>query len=237
MQIESGSDGDFDTIDPDNTQGNGKLDPGERLNLDLLAATSEYVTDRELGVFLSYGLAPAFHPSLALGASVKFVRKSVGDYSAWGLGLDIGALYDIRPHWVVGLNVQDATTTFLDWSNTPSGSREYITPNVKLGTAYTRELPRLRGSLTGVLDFDFRFEEEAGTSFRAGPITGDVRLGLEYWYRDTVALRFGTERLGGDSNPFTGGAGIRIRRFSFDYAYRNHSDLDDVHRISGGVVF
>ena len=35
----------------------------------------------------------------------------------------------------------------------------------------------------------------------------------------------------------TAGAGLRISRFSFDYAYRNHSDLDDVHRLSGGVLF
>ena len=60
QMIESGSDGDFDTIDLDGSQGNGRLDSGERLNLDLLAATANEVTDRQLGILLSYGRTRVF---------------------------------------------------------------------------------------------------------------------------------------------------------------------------------
>ena len=237
-QIETGLDGLYNTNDPDGTEGNGRIDgPTERLNFELLANTAKEVTDRQTGVFLSYGRTRVFHPSLSMGGSVKFVRKSVGSYSAWGIGVDLGAFYDVTPNWAVAANLQDITTTFLDWSNTPSGEREYITPNVKLGTAYTREIGAIAGSITVAGDFDFRFETETGASFKAGSVTGDVRAGVEYWYRDTLALRFGSERLGGDTNPFTGGAGLRIKAVTFDYAYLSHSDLDDVHRISGGVVF
>jgi hypothetical protein len=237
QEIESGSDGDFDTIDLDGSQGNGQLDPGERLNLDALAATAQEVTDRELGLLLSYGRTRVFHDDLSMGASVKFVRKAVGDYSAWGLGLDVAALWQLQPNWAVGLNLQDATTTFLDWKNTPSETREYITPTVKLGTAYTWASDAIAGSLTGAVDLDARFEDEAGTSFSMGGVPFDVRAGVEYWYRSVFALRLGSERLGGDQNPFTAGAGLRVNRFSFDYAYRNHKELDDVHRISGGILF
>jgi len=238
FQIESGLDGDFLTPDADNSQGNGKLDgPSERINFEKWAEFVEEVTDRQLGLFLSYGRTRVLHADVSAGASVKFVRKSVGDFSAWGIGLDLGALYELRRNWVFGANLQDITTTFLEWSNTPSGEREYITPTVKLGTAYTREIAAIRGSVTLVADLESRFEDEEGTTYRAGSITGDLRAGLEYWYRETLAFRFGTERLGADTNPFTGGAGLRINRFSFDYAYLNHSDLDDVHRISGGVLF
>jgi hypothetical protein len=237
-QIESGLDGIFNTNDPDGTEGNGRVDgPTERIDLDYLNANSRYVSDRQLGVLLSYGRSRVFRPQLSVGASAKFVYKSLDDFSAWGLGLDLGALYEMSPRWTVGMNVQDVTTTFLDWSNTPSGEIEYISPSAKLGTAYRMEVPSLRGSLTGAMDFDFRFEREVGATFRVSGMTGDIRAGVEYWYRDTFALRFGTERLGGDTDPFTGGAGVRVKRFSFDYAYRNHSDLDDVHRISGGVSF
>jgi hypothetical protein len=45
----------------------------------------------------------------------------------------------------------------------------------------------------------------------------------------------------GDDHGYTAGAGLRIHRFNatfaFDYAYRNHADLDDTHRVSGGVTF
>ena len=82
-----------------------------------------------------------------------------------------------------------------------------------------------------------RFEDEAGSSFSAGGVPMDLRAGAEYSYRQVLALRVGSERLGGSENPFTVGAGVRISRFSFDYAYRNHAELDDVHRISGGIRF
>jgi hypothetical protein len=238
QQIESGRDGDYAMIDADGSQGNGRIDgPGERINLDLLNATSSWVTDRQLGVYLSYGRTRVLHDALSVGASAKFVHKSLDSYSAWGLGLDLGALYRMTPAWTVGVNLQDVTTTFLDWSSTPSEEIEYITPSAKLGTAYRVDVPAIRGTLAGALDFDFRFEREAGASFEVSGLTGDVRAGIEYWYQETVALRLGTERLGGNTDPFTGGAGFRVRQFSFDYAYLNHSDLDDVHRISGGVRF
>lgn len=239
QELESGSDGDFTLIDADGSQGNGVLDPGERLNLDLLNDPdfAKEVTDRQTGFFLSYGRTRAFHEKLSLGASVKFVRKSVDDFSAWGVGVDIGALYELRPNWSLGANLQDATTTFLSWSGTPSESREFITPTLKLGTAYTRPVAQISGTLTFVADLDLRFEKEEGYTFELGGARGDLRGGVEYWYRDTLALRLGSERFGDDNSPFTGGAGIRVRRFSFDYAYRNHSELDDVHRISGGVTF
>ncbi len=237
-QIESGSDGIFNTDDADGSEGNGQLDPGERLDMDLLFEFADEVTDREMGVFLSYGHSKVMAEALSIGGSVKFVRKSVGDYSAWGLGLDVGALYSLSPGWNLGLNLQDITTTFLDWSGTPTEEREYITPTAKLGTAYTRPIDAIGGGLTGALDIDFRFEDEGETStFGMGPVSGDVRVGIEYFYDDVFALRVGTERVNDETNPFTAGAGFRIKRLSFDYAFRNHSDLQESHRVSGGVAF
>jgi hypothetical protein len=245
-RIEEKINGNPDPNDP--TWGNGRLDPDERINFDELNDTAHEVTDREVGFLLSYGRTRAFDDRLSLGGSAKFVRKSVGDYSAWGLGLDLASLWQVKPNWAVGMNVQDVTTTFLDWANTPTEPRELITPTVKLGTAYTRAMASIGGSITGALDVDMRFEDEVGTTFSLGGLPGDVRAGLEYWYHDAFALRAGCERLrlGGDDlrgadKPYTAGAGLRIHHFDatfvFDYAYRNHADLDDVHRVSGGVTF
>ena len=239
QEIEVKIDGPGDPNDP--TWGNGVLDPDERIDFDLLSRYAREVTDREIGLLLSYGRSQAFRDDLSLGGSVKFVRKSVGDYNAWGIGLDLGALWQVRSQWAVGVNVQDATTTFLDWRNTPTEPREYITPTVKLGTAYTKDVPGISGSLTGAVDLAMRFEDEAGTSFSVGGMPGDVKAGLEYWYREALALRLGSEALGRSDHPYTAGAGLRIHRlgvaFAFDYAYRSHADLEDVHRISGGVAF
>jgi hypothetical protein len=112
---------------------------------------------------------------------------------------------------------------------------------MKLGTAYTRAVPAISGNLTGALDLDLRFEDVAGGSFSLGGMPGVVRAGLEYWYRDALALRVGSEGLSRPDQPYTAGAGFRVRRFSatvaFDYADRSHAELDDVHRVSGGVTF
>jgi hypothetical protein len=239
QDIESGTDGQFHTNDPDGSEGNGRLETGELLNLDLLSQHMDIVTDRQSGVYLSYGRTKVFHENLSLGGSAKVVRKAVQDYSAWGLGLDLAALYQVRSEWAIGLNLQDITTTFLEWKNTPTESREYITPTAKLGTAWKQPIERISGSLAFAVDFDLRFEDEEGGSLTMGSAPVDVRAGVEYWYRETLALRVGSERFGaGRDTPFTTGAGLRIRqRFSFDYAYRSHSDLDDVHRLSGGVRF
>jgi hypothetical protein len=161
----------------------------------------------------------------------------VDDYSAWGLGLDLAALYDLRENWTLGVNFQDATTTFLSWSGTPTEPTEFITPTLKLGSAYRRPIAAINGSLTVVAGLDLRFEDEAGSTFSLGGVPGDLKAGVEYWYRDALALRLGNERFGDENNPFTVGAGLRVRRFSFDYAFRSHSELDDIHRVSGGVSF
>jgi len=234
-EIEVKINGNPDPNDP--TWGNGVLDPDERLDLEKNLEYVREVTDRQTGLFLSYGRTRVFHPDVSVGGSAKFVRKSIDEYSAWGLGVDLAVLWDVRPNWSVALNLQDATTTFLSWSGTPTEPREYITPTAKFGTAYRREIPQISGSLTLVADLDLRFEDEAGSTFSLGGVPGDLRAGVEYWYRDRLAFRVGSERIGDDSNPYTVGAGIRVRRLSFDYAYRSHSDLDDIHRVSGGVRF
>lgn len=237
-QIESGTDGEFFTDDPDGSEGNGRLEPGERLNLDLLAETGREVTDRELGLFLSYGRTQVILDDLSLGGSAKFVRKSVGKYSGWGIGLDLGALYSVTPRWTFGANLQDITTTFLNWKNTPTGEREFITPTTKIGTAYELPVQALNGKITGAVDVDLRFEDEGGSSdFGMGPVSGDVRVGMEYLYRKAFAVRLGMERVNDDTDPWTAGAGIHVGRLNFDYAYRHHEDLEETHRISGGVSF
>jgi hypothetical protein len=234
-EIEVKINGNPDPNDP--TWGNGVLDPDERLDLEKNAEYVKEVTDRQTGLFLSYGRTNVFRPDLSVGASAKFVRKKVDEYSAWGLGMDVGVLWDIRDNWSVALNLQDATTTFLSWSGTATEPREYITPTAKFGTAYRRDIGAIAGSLTFVADLDLRFEDETGTTFNLGGVPGDLRAGVEYWYRDRLAFRVGSERVGGDTNPYTVGAGIRVKRLSFDYAFRSHSDLDNVHRVSGGVRF
>jgi hypothetical protein len=193
-----------------------------------------WVSDAEWGFFLSYGRL--WTGSLAVGGSAKVLRKSVGDDSALGIGFDLAAL--VRP-WrrlSLGLNVQDATTTFLAWKK----ETETILPTAKLGVAYPFQIPAIGGKLTLAADIDARFEgRKYATAYWIGSASADLRLGLEYLYRERLALRLGQERSG--ENAFAAGAGIRVpfggNAIHVDYAFLENADLDDTHRVSGSFVF
>jgi hypothetical protein len=193
-----------------------------------------YVSDSEWGFFLSYGRL--WTSRLSVGGSAKILRKSVGDDSALGIGFDLGALARPWRGLSIGLNAQDVTTTFLAWKK----ETETILPTVKLGVSYPFAVPSIGGKLTLAADLDARFEgRKYATAYWLGDASADLRLGLEYWYRARLALRVGQER--SQENSLTAGAGLRVpfagKTLSLDYAFLEHSALDDTHRVSGSFVF
>lgn len=194
-----------------------------RTNTPYVART---ISDAEYALFLSYGLKR--NEKLALGANVKLLHKNVGDNSAWGLGFDIGVIYKPAGNLLVGLNLQDVTTTVLAWD---SGTREIIVPALKAGVAYPLSIPGLGGSIAPAVDFDIRFEgRDYAAQFAAGPVSLDSHLGWEYQFQNLFALR-----LGSDVGKLSAGAGINLSKFQIDYAFLSHDDLGNSHRISARV--
>lgn len=201
--------------------GNGVMDPGERLDYDKITLAS----DAETAVLLNYSRMLA--PWVTWGVNAKAVNKSVGDNSAWGLGLDAGLLAAMPRGLRLGLNLQDATTTYLAWD---TGTREVIAPTAKLGAAAS---PWFAPSLTLALDADVRFENLGSSAdYHLGALSADIRAGAEYWIRRRLALR-----LGSDQGALAAGAGLRLGRFCFDYAYLGHSELKGSTRLSASYGF
>lgn len=161
------------------------------------------------------------------GANVKFIRREVAEYAATGIGFDVGIRYRAWENVVFGVNVQDITTTFLAWS---TGRNELISPTVKLGGAVSVEA--LGGAFTPALDMDVRFENrQYASTFNFGPVSADVRAGLEYQFRDLFALRIGYS----DVKQITLGAGIHLPRLNIDYSFAKFDalqELGNTHRIS-----
>lgn len=201
--------------------GNGLMDPGERLDYDRIT----FFNDAETAILLNYSrrLGIGFDG----GLNVKIINKSLGDNSAWGVGLDAGAMIFLPSGLRIGLNLQDVTTTYLAWD---TGTKESIYPTAKLGASYR---PGFARSLTISADADFRFENRGSSAnYHIGPLSADLRWGLEYWIRGRLALR-----LGSDQEQLTAGAGLKLGRFRFDYAYLGHSELKGSTRLSAGYVF
>ncbi|MFH0735327.1 MAG: PorV/PorQ family protein [bacterium] len=163
------------------------------------------------------------------GANVKIISRSIAEYSAIGIGFDIGAYYTPIEKLHLGANIQDVTTTLVAWS---TGTNELITPTVKLGAAYGIDF--LGGTFLPSVDFDVRFENRRyASNFHVGPVSFDVHSGIEFSFKGLFAIRAGYT----DVQQFTVGAGVKLPKLNIDYSFArfNQSEvnrLNDSHRIS-----
>lgn len=197
------------------TDENGTL----RLNTPYIDGT---FSNAEYAVYLAY--ARKHSSRFAYGGSIKIVHKSA-DITAWGLGFDLSAQYRAGAHLLLGANLQDATTTIVAWE---SGRRELIVPTLKLGAAAPFESKLLKGTLMPVVDVDVRFEgRDFAAQVSAGEASIDFHAGFEFNYQQKFAFRFGS-----DAGRITAGAGLTLPQLAVDYAFSNHSDLRETHRIS-----
>src|SRR5215831_20541361 len=203
-----GPDNDPATNDPGNQD--GKWEPGERLlDLDLYQASSS-----DMALLLSYGKQHGTH--FGFGGSFKFVRQSIPDtipgqhVTSFGAGLDAGMVYMPTDAITLAAVARDFTTTYLSWSN---GTREYVDPTIDTGAAF-HFFPADRHSLTWALDLGWGFDNrKLDSELKIGGVTANLRTGLEYWYRNVMALRSGVN--GKDLNF---GAGVRYKHIGVDYA-------------------
>lgn len=163
------------------------------------------------------------------GANVKVILRDIAEYSATGIGFDVGAVYMPAQNLYLGANIQDVTTTLVAWS---TGRNELISPTAKLGAAYGIEIPF--GRITPAVDFDVRFENRrTASNFNVGSVSFDFHGGLEFRYKDLFAIRGGYN----DVKQFTVGAGIKLPKLNIDYSFArfNEKEIDrlpDTHRIS-----
>ncbi|MBS4027458.1 MAG: hypothetical protein KGZ58_02375, partial [Ignavibacteriales bacterium] len=181
-------------------------------------------------IFTSYAFQ--FSDVLSFGGNVKLLRRENAEYNAFGVGFDIGARYRASEQFILGANFQDVTTTFVSWN---TGRNELITPTLKLGSAYL--LDALGGQFAPALDVDIRFENRRSASnFNLGSMSFDVHSGMEYLYKNMLALRAGYSEVG----VLTYGGGIRLTKFAVDYSFSQYNvfeQFENTHRISLIISF
>ena len=162
------------------------------------------------------------------GANIKVISRSLAEFSALGIGFDVGALYEPINNLYLGANLMDITTTLVAWDG---GRNELISPTAKLGVAYGFEF--LSGRFLPALDVDMRFENrQFASTFNVGPVSFDLRAGLEYSFQNLFMIRAGYT----DVKQFTAGAGVKLPKLQIDYSYAHFSNSEnddwDTHRIS-----
>ncbi len=192
--------------------GNNRWDPGEKLLLDASslyqASSSDYA--------LLFSIARQRGTHWAYGANLKFVRQSIPDtlprehVTAFGAGVDLGALWMPTDAITASAVAHDLTTTMLSWTN---GTREFVMPTVDTGVAFAFK-PAERQALTWANDLAWGFQRrKLDSELSLGGQTWDLRSGLEYWFHDTFALRTGA-----NAKDLDLGAGVRYHHLSVDYA-------------------
>jgi hypothetical protein len=201
---------------------NGYFDNGDRLDYSKI----KFFNAADWAFIATY--SKAANEKLSYGVNLKVISRSIDDGSAWGIGFDIGAIYSITPKFRVGANLQDITTTLLAWN---TGRKELITPTAKVGSSY--DIPFLKTSrITPAVDFDVRFENRKFASLvHAGPVSFDMHAGLEYGFKDLLALRVGYN----DVKQLTFGAGVKFPKLNIDYSFAKFDGSDQLgntHRIS-----
>jgi hypothetical protein len=184
-----------------------------------------YFNSADYSVHFSY--AQRSSDVLSYGINLKLIRRNIAEYRATGLGFDLGLLYRVDESGMLAVVVQDVTTTLIAWS---TGTNELVSPTLKIGGAYSLEL--FSGKLTPAMDVDVRFENRRFASVaHVGPMSLDPHFGLEFDYKNSVAVRLGYN----DIKQLTLGAGLHLRKLDVDYSYAlfgAENDLGKTHRIS-----
>ena len=166
-------------------------------------------SEGDMAIYLS--ASKALSPRFRLGANFKLVRQSIEDFSAGGVGLDLGLMFDLSHSWRIGasaLNIGGPNLTMSD-------VEESYPIDFRGGVAW-------RG-------MDGRATITAEIDSRDGP--GAVFLtGGEVWVVNMLALRagYGNERVGG-------GLSVRVsHNMRVDYGARDN-ELGVLHRF--GLVY
>jgi len=156
---------------------------------------------------------------ISLGATIKFIYSTlVEEYSATAYAVDVGALGRFmlgKSRLQLGIAAQNLGTEikFEEEGDT-------LPLTVRGGVSYQIDLKR---------EHRFIINGEG-----VKPNDGDFRgsTGMEYWYREIVALRVGY-KIAYDLDSFTCGAGFVWKNLQLDYGWgMRSSEMGDNHRFS-----
>ncbi len=185
-------------------------------------------SDSQLMLILAYG-APLYNikkfrsPHLNffdVGAGLKIVKHSMYNYTSYGIALDIGVKYvptktmGFLQNFTFGLIIQN----IFPLAHKMFEEREWYPLKIKFGTTYKTLYNTL------LINLDISQILDRNTS-------PELNVGIEYIAMKIFRIRTGYK------TGITGGLGIVIRDFSFDYALNYNFHLGFVHQFSISYKF
>ncbi len=195
-----------------------------------------YINDVEDAFFFTFALMNSFKLDLGweyhemevkmpIGVNLKWIRQSLGEGEATGIGIDVGAVIvfpvseffekDYLGTFRFGLNIQDITGTKIGWN---TKHQDPVPTNFKWGISYSQPISDKTTYILVSYDRDSRWH-------------GKDRFGLEFVAYGVLGLRAGS-----DNGNLTGGVGIRFWKIDLNYGFISH-ELNFLHRISCSINF
>ena len=206
-------------------EGNGLLDEGERLDENKI----KYFSQFQIGFHLSTSWEKE---NLKFGIAIKGLRHSLGEFSALGIGMDLGLLATPWKNGSLGFVIQDASTSWQVWDN---GTIERFKPTVITGLGHTYDFSKTPLSINFMGNVLWEFSGRSlGEDFSLGNNSGQFFLGINIIYNQIVAIRIGRNKIAST----TAGIGLKWENVSIDYAFLNEpsgSSLGATHLISISV--
>ena len=168
----------------------------------------------------------------AWGLNFKFVRRTLAESDATGLGFDGGVLLNINDKLKLGGVVRNITSTLIVWD---TGEKELVRPTMLIGTSYKMLLPSLNSYFIPNVNFVIHTESypDLNSGFNQSGAFAGIGGG-EFVFRNVLFLRGGVDEL---QRP-TFGIGIKIPHLNIDYAFTSfNQELGNSHRVGLIVDF
>jgi hypothetical protein len=219
-------------------QGLGNIGGGiTYINYGSFPRTDEYLN--VIGTFeakelaLITGIAAHYDTDILIGVNLKYIYSSLAEYSSNALAVDFGFLYDVpSQNLSIGGSVLNLGTQLKKYF----GTTESLPLDVKFGiTKRPEHLPIF-------LNLDFhRLNEKVDnfwdrfSAFTVGAeilMSESLRLRVGYNNKQRKDFKMGTSAgLAG----FSMGAGIIVKDYQFDYAFKSYAKDIGIHHISLGI--
>ncbi|MBA7545191.1 hypothetical protein ES705_37555 [subsurface metagenome] len=173
-------------------------------------------------IFLSYARRQdsiySIPVKLSYGANFKIVNQSVLNYSATGIGIDVGVMSKPIKGLSLGFMVQNVLPPRLKLDE----ESDTFPLSGRLGASYECGFNVYRYNTRATVSIEMDKTEHR---------KGKFHYGFEYKIRDMVGLRAGL-----DDSELTLGLGLSIKNYDMDYAYGSQ-EMGTSHRLSLGISF
>jgi len=170
-----------------------------------LNQTEGTFSDQDMSIDLCY--ARRFYQNISVGLGAKYITRSLAEDKDTYISSDLGLLYAATPSLSIGLSLQNIASAKMK-----GDSEDKFAPELRAGIAYR------------MLNDDLLLSMDLSRALLAAQ---KIHVGVEYkLFKDLLVLRIGS-----DNVELSGGVGLTIDNFSFDYAFAKQ-ELGDSHRFS-----